>query len=499
MRASSISIIITIVGLLRAIQGQELQDINELGLLLEGEIVLRDSSSYNKERKIWNQRLSGTKPAGIIVPATYQDVQHAIRFFNKFEIKPTVKSGGHCFTGWNQHDDGWVISTRKLQKMEILHAHDEIVLGAGLRFQSVYAYLHQTGYLFPGGSCPTVGVSGYLLGGGHSSISRSFGTGSDSVTNMKVVTASGELLQVNATSHADLFWALRGAGHNNFGVVVEFQVKLHRGPERDQFHGALEWVGGSKDTFQDVAKAFVAYTETAPSQMTFQLHLFPYFMKIVYFYVGDIDAGRRELRRFRTEFQLPTPTTVHANVGSQLDYVLAAGPVVRWFPVPTRTYVKSAMYTKLSPSYAEDLVDLFTSWGPRTGIGASVVTVLGGAMAQVHEASSAVAHRHAMYSVEYTANWWTSKYDEKWVHRIISAEQQLRPKAVPGGHYINYPDASIENWAIEYYGNHTERLQEIKDKWDPRGRFEYPQGIYTSNRPRSYPREPLRLSNFIEH
>lgn len=177
------------------------------------------------------------------------------------------------------------------------------------------------------------------------------------------------------------------------------------------------------------------------------------------------------------------PTAATTKFGSQWDYV-NMNPAAAIYPVPTRTFVKAAMYAKLTREFAQEMVRLWYSWSLIRGIPAVVITVLGGKLAEISEESSAVAHRQALYSVEYTANWWISRGDERWINRIQAAQKTLENHVERSGHYVNYLDATLENWEYEYYGNHTTRLQEIKDKWDPQGVFEFPQGVYTSNKKR---------------
>ena len=90
---------------------------------------------------------------------------------------------------------------------------------------SVYAALAKHGVTIPGGSCPTVGIAGLALGGGVGYSSRRFGTTADNLARLQIVTADGELLVCDASHHADLFWACRGGGGGNFGIVTELHVR----------------------------------------------------------------------------------------------------------------------------------------------------------------------------------------------------------------------------------------------------------------------------------
>lgn len=69
---------------------------------------------------------------------------------------------------------------------------------------------HQEGlYILSGGS-HSVGVAGYLGGGGHSALSPTFGLGADNVLEVEIISPSGEFLTLNECQNQDLFWAVRG-------------------------------------------------------------------------------------------------------------------------------------------------------------------------------------------------------------------------------------------------------------------------------------------------
>ena len=78
------------------------------------------------------------------------------------------------------------------------------------------------------GSCTDVGVIGLILGGGFGFLSRTNGLAIDNCLQIEIVTATGQRIIASPQSHEQLFWALRGAGHIGFGVVVKAQIKLHK-------------------------------------------------------------------------------------------------------------------------------------------------------------------------------------------------------------------------------------------------------------------------------
>src|SRR5437899_10023313 len=82
------------------------------------------------------------------------------------------------------------------------------------------------GLAFPAGVVSHTGAAGLVLGGGTGWLNRVHGLSCDNVEGFTLITADGSVVRANAKSNPDLFWALRGGG-GNFGVVTEFEVRLH--------------------------------------------------------------------------------------------------------------------------------------------------------------------------------------------------------------------------------------------------------------------------------
>ncbi len=120
----------------------------------------------------------------------------------------------------------------------------------------------------PAGSCPTVGVSGLTLGGGHGVVSRAYGLTCDSLTQATLITADGKQVVANATENKDLFWALRGAGNGNFGVVTELQFRTHPAPQA--VSGYLTWPSSKAAA---VVKAWQEWGPNQPDEIWSSCHL----------------------------------------------------------------------------------------------------------------------------------------------------------------------------------------------------------------------------------
>src|SRR5260370_23168932 len=120
----------------------------------------------------------------------------------------------------------------------------------------------------PGGSCPTVGSAGLTLGGGVGVVSRAYGLTWDNVQSLQIVTADGQVRTCNASSHADLFWACRGGGGGNFGVVTSFTFGTHPAGEIVLFFLSWPWSQAGR-----VLSAWPSWAPHAPDELWSNLHL----------------------------------------------------------------------------------------------------------------------------------------------------------------------------------------------------------------------------------
>ena len=96
-----------------------------------------------------------------------------------------------------------------------------MILGAGQDWGEIYAATHERGLTFVGGTGDTIGLGGYLTGGGHSPLSAMLGLAADQVLEMEVVTPSGQIVVANEVMNRDLFWAMRGVSQVIALIVVE--------------------------------------------------------------------------------------------------------------------------------------------------------------------------------------------------------------------------------------------------------------------------------------
>src|SRR3989441_943760 len=211
--------------------------LKELQRLVAGPVLLSTNPAYNAARLTYNARYD-KHPLAVVRPHGARDVQAVVRWARKHDIVVIPRSGGHSYAGYSS-GSGVVVDLSGLHGVQVKGS--TAAIGPGSKLIDVYAALASHQATIPAGSCPTVGIGGHALGGGIGFASRKLGTLSDNVVSMVAVTGAGQLLEVDANSHPDLFWALRGGGGRNFAIVASFRVRLAHAASAAWFVATLPW------------------------------------------------------------------------------------------------------------------------------------------------------------------------------------------------------------------------------------------------------------------
>src|SRR6201989_314609 len=239
------------------------EDAAPLLATVAGSVLLPGDAEYDDERAVWNLNHE-LVPAVIVVPESAADVQAAVAFAAGQHPPVLVKTTGHQIVGSAR--GAVVIATHRMNEITIDAAGRTARVGAGVLWSEVIAKAAKSGLAPLNGSNPTVGVSGYTLGGGLSpTLGRAHGYAADHVRSLGVVTADGELRHVDAISDPDLFWALRG-GKGNFGVVTALEFDLF--PVSRLYGGAIYFPG---ERTAEVLRAWAAWHPGTPETMVTSL------------------------------------------------------------------------------------------------------------------------------------------------------------------------------------------------------------------------------------
>src|SRR5262245_24220930 len=195
---------------------------------VRGPVITPDDAAYAQARLVYNERFDGVRPLAIVQPLSVADVRAAVAWARRNKVRVAARSGGHSYEGYST-TTGLVVDLRRLNGIA-MHPNGTVTIGAGARMIDAVSALARHGRAIPTGSCATVGIAGLALGGGVGLASRAFGTTADNIVSVEIVTADSRRLVCDAKQHAGLFWACRGGGGGNFGIVTRLVLRTHPAP-----------------------------------------------------------------------------------------------------------------------------------------------------------------------------------------------------------------------------------------------------------------------------
>src|SRR5215216_6563708 len=199
--------------------------VGELSGQVSGLVVSPHDAGYDEARAIHNG-LVDRRPALIVRCRTTADVVAALEFARSAGLEVSVRGGGHNVAGRAVTDGGVMISLADMTEVAVDPASATAVAQGGATWAELNTATGEHGLAVTGGAISTTGIAGLTLGGGLGWLMGKHGLAADNLLAVELVTAAGEVLEVDAGSHPDLFWALRGGG-GNFGVVTSFTYRLH--------------------------------------------------------------------------------------------------------------------------------------------------------------------------------------------------------------------------------------------------------------------------------
>jgi FAD/FMN-containing dehydrogenase len=202
-------------------------------LALDGRVIMRADADYDAWRTglVWQSRKPDRGPAIIVRPNTAKAVADAIRYARANKLKVAVKSSGHHVWANFLRDEGMLIDMWHFRKVEIDADGETAWIEPSVWSRDIMLALGKQGRAFPAAHCASVGMGGFLLGGGVGLNWENWGgLSANSIIAAEVVTADSKLRQIDDTNDPELAWALRGAGNGFPAVVTRFKVKTYPAP-----------------------------------------------------------------------------------------------------------------------------------------------------------------------------------------------------------------------------------------------------------------------------
>jgi len=465
---------------------------------LSGRLVLPSSPSYATARLLYDPRFDNLAPAAVAYCATPAEVQRCMGFARSHGVRPIPRCGGHSFAGYSS-GPGLIIDVTPMNTVTVARAagaeQSQAVVGAGTLLVDLYNQLSQSGVLVAGGSCPTVGISGLALGGGVGVVGRKYGLTCDAIESVQIVTADGRILSCDASTNADLYWACRGGGGGNFGIVTSFTFRTSPIPPLALF--TLDWPSSAA---ADVLGTWFAWQHAGPDELWSNCQLLSggngaLEVRTAGMFVGSTTAlgslvdtlvaavGAQPSYRFVGPEQYLHAMLVEAGCESldvaqcHLTTHLPAGTLDRAGSVASSGYVSALPSSTGTAAFVGTVNDLIQTL-PHLG-GGVVFDALGGAINAVKPTDTAFVHRNAIAGIQASvatgASASLAQQGRSWLSHFATSVATY----VDGQAYQNYIDPTLVDWQQAYYGSNLGRLVSVKAAYDPDDVFHFAQSIPT--------------------
>ena len=438
---------------------------------IKGDTVLPWGTAYGEVRQEWNRRVDKF-PRAIVYCENKEDVSRCVKWARERGAPIRIRSGGHHYEGYSTGNGALLIDMSHMNAITV-EDHSARIEG-GADNAAVYGALGPLGYVFPGGTCPTAGISGFTLGGGWGLSCRLLGLGCDSLESVELIDAYGRTTTANAHCNQELFWALRGAGSGSFGVVTGLTFRLP--PLRPKTVTLINLYCRDTD-----AQAQIDFWDTwqrwlpgADERVTMQASIchvadegFAIYGRGLFYgapeEAQEAVAPLAKLPGFQATY---SPMTFH-------ESTLAIGesdPPCEKFKSTGRFVTRPFSVEQIART-----VDTLRAYPQGSTFTAYSLYALGGAVSRRSRNDMAFFYRDAHYIVDIQSVWTQDEYEGgniDWVNRNFPYLAGLT-----AGSYVNFPYSGLKDYMRAYYGGNTARLRRIKRLYDPYNVFNYQQSI----------------------
>ena len=421
-------------------------------------LLRQGDPGYDRARTVWNAMVDRC-PRVIARCASAGDVVAAVRIARELDLEIGVRCGGHSVLGLAVPDDGLMIDLTPMDAVRVDPARRRAVVQGGALLGALDRAAQRYGLATTAGNVSHTGVGGLTLGGGMGWLARQYGLACDNVISYRVVTASGRVLRASRAEHPDLYWGLRGGG-GNFGVVVEFEFRLHPTGTRAL---VAEHTFGPEQAVA-VLRGWRDLAAGAPRPATFTASVRDGRVTAGFVWTGDPRRGRllaAELGALGEPLARRVAETSYLDLQSRDDTPQGHAKRRYW----------KGHYLRALPDDAIGALLTGGDGGPSVSLQAH-----GGAIADVPDDATAFGHRDTAFEYVAATSWINPAEDQA---RMAAARRHAAAIApFASGAYVNaLSDEGAEGLRRAYPGRKLARLVAVKDAYDPDNVFHLNQNI----------------------
>jgi len=445
-------------------------DLRALAARMESPLLRPGDEGWDDAVLIWNG-MAAKIPAAVLRPGSAAGVAEAVRYAAERRLLLSVKGGGHNIAGTSIAADGLTLDMSRMRQVDVDASGRRADVGPGCLIKDVDAATQDHGLAAVLGFVSETGIAGLTLGGGFGYLTRRFGWTVDSLEEVEIVTADGEIRKANRDENAELFWALRGGG-GNFGVATRFTFRLFEvGPQITG--GMILWDGARAE---EVLAAYRDLTEGAPRELTAvcTIRKAPPAPIVPPEWHGKLVAGMVVCHSGTDAAGDLAPIRALGNpvvdVITEKPYVAQQSMLDASQPKGLHYYWKTEFIRELSAGYqqafrtaAEQVVSPMSQ---------GVIFHLAGALNEHAPDDGAMGNRDAAYVTGFNGSWpATDPLAAEHVAWGRASWQSIRPFCT-GGNYVNFQTADDDAArTASSYGANLERLQRVKAGVDPDNLF----------------------------
>ena len=436
-----------------------------------GRVIVPGSPGYTLARQEYNRAIQKF-PAFIAYCTDEESVVKAVHAACKSGLPARVRSGGHNYEGFSVGNRAAVIDVGCMNDLTLNETAGTLTAGPGVLNRELYEAAGAHGYPFPSGTCPTVAVAGLTQGGGWGLSARMFGLTCDSLISATLIDAHGRRHRADAHHDEELFFALRGGGGGNFGVVTSLTYQL---PPKlfDVTYVELEALQVSEKTAAEFILCFQRWLLQGDKRFTpiARVTHTPeenrgLILRGIYY--GNEAQARASMAPFLS--------LGLSGVFAEMTFLQAVRIVEDTYP-PYERFSDGGRFALLPFTKGEALhiVSLINALAPGSVRGAISLYGLGGTVSEVLPRETAFFYRGALNIVSLSTVWedpTAKRANLDWFAPRFHMLQELTR-----GSYVNFPTLENRAYMRAYYGGNANELRCVKTRIDPDNLFRFPQSI----------------------
>src|ERR687886_952336 len=447
---------------------------------VSGTVLHRGDPDYEQARRApgWNEIKPERYPDLIVQVASEDDVIEAVNFAREQHMKIVMRGGGHNWCAAALQEGGILLDLSRLNRVDIdpearVATAEPVVTNRYLARQ-----LAKHGLAFPVGHCPCVPLSGFILNGGLGWNAGEWGYACFSLLSLDVVTADGNLVTATETENTELLWAARGAGPGFFGVATKYRVRLYPLPKAittstlmyplKQLPQVVEWATETVNTLPSNVE-FTLYLASAPPPIADR-----YEKVCIMSATAFADSDEEATEALSALATCPLEDCVMKDLHASTPFEALFDNADRFWPEGKRYAVDTMWYSSPPLEVLAIIQDHFaTVPSVRSMILCPILPSPTDAPPLPDAAFSMIAPGYvACYSI-----WEEAGQDEaniKWLRTLMRALEPLTVGCYVGEADITANPSQVVN---SYARSHWERLQALREKYDPNGVFHSYMGV----------------------